>query len=111
MNHLVANEIALKFNRRITFHNHDSQPRDDSFEGIKPCLSFWYLIDRSGELPLAGEFSFDYDALNTGTPEQLEAFPMSAVVGAEQLFKALKKQANWMNPTSTTKTTYAYSGF
>ena len=114
VNNFVANEVALKFNRRIIFPNDEEKLKDDDFEGLKPCISFWYLIDHLDKLPLVGEFSFDYDALDIHSKDKkktLETFPMPAVIGAGQLFKALQKQVNWMNPTSTTKTAYAYSGF
>ena len=76
-------------------------------------LSFWYLLGESEELPLVGEFSFDYDVLKNGKSDRdkLEQFPLPVVGGANRLFQALQKQAKWINFQATTKTAYAYNGF
>ena len=80
---------------------------------VKAGLSFWYLLGESEELPLVGEFSFDYDVLKNGKKDadKLEQFPITVVAGANRLFQALQKQAGWINFQATTKTAYAYNGF
>ncbi len=112
VNNFIANEAVFKLNYRIIFNQ-----RVKDFQ-IKPCLSFWYLLgNNKQELPLVGEFSFDYDL----EPKQLESlakdnneleiFAPQVVRGANQLFTAIQKQVNWLNFNSTTKTSYAYEGF
>ncbi len=80
---------------------------------VKAGLSFWYLLGESHEIPLVGEFSFDYDILKNGINEKdkLEQFPVPVVAGANNLFQALQKQVGWINFNATTKTAYAYDGF
>lgn len=111
VNNFIANEVAFKLNHRIAF----TQETKD-FQ-LKPCLSFWYLLGIQPELPLVGEFSFDYDLdqeqfeLIAKDKNQLERFPYQVIKGANQLFTAIQKQVNWLNLNSTTKTSYAYEGF
>jgi hypothetical protein len=75
---------------------------------IKASLSFWYLTEEEDEWPLVGEFSFDYDALDSGANrEKLEIFPARVVEGANRLFNALQKQEGWLSSSFTTKTAFA----
>ncbi|RIK40284.1 MAG: hypothetical protein DCC55_15530 [Chloroflexi bacterium] len=79
---------------------------------VKACLSFWYLDGISLAMPLAVEFSFDYDlpgSVQTGDGE-LEQFPLSVVAGATQLFRTLQKYAVWLDSSGSTKTDFAYRG-
>lgn len=73
---------------------------------VKLGLSFWYLFGQGGELPLVGEFSFDYD-----DDTQSEQFPIQIVTGTNRWFQSLQKQSGWFNFNSTTKTSYAYDSF
>ena len=103
VNDFIAHEVALKFNRRIVFNTDGARDKKDSVDEIKPCLSFWYLTDHLDGLPLVGEFSFDYEALDMegkNSKKKLEKFPTPAVIGAEKLFRALQKQENWLSTTS-----------
>jgi hypothetical protein len=78
---------------------------------IKSSLSFWYLAGERDEWPLVGEFSFDYD-LPDGDPdgEKLEKYPYRVVEGANRLFRALQKQAGWLDLDGNTKTAFALEG-
>lgn len=80
---------------------------------VKAGLNFWYLLGEADEIPLVGEFSFDYGLLKNGINEKdkLEQFPVPVVAGANNLFQALQKQVGWINFNATTKTAYAYDGF
>ena len=69
-------------------------------------LSFWYLFGEAGELPLVGEFSFDYE-----DETKSEQFPLPVVVGTNRWFQSLQKQSGWFNFNATTKTSYVYDGF
>ena len=49
---------------------------------IKASLSFWYLTGEEDEWPLVGEFSFDYDVLDSEADrEKLEVYPHRVVEG------------------------------
>ncbi len=79
---------------------------------VNLCLSFWYLSDPEHELPLVGEFSFDYDApKGDGEKNALEQFPAGVVEGASRFFRSMQRQRNWMTFGGTTKTAFAYEGF
>jgi hypothetical protein len=80
---------------------------------VKACLSFWYLPEHADDLPLAAEFSFDYDLADKDTigPDTLEHYPRHLVQGAQAFFTALQKQSGWANLSGTTKTAYAYDAF
>lgn len=104
VNNFIANEVVLKFDSKIFF----DKGRDVK---VKPCLSFWYLLGKSEELPLVTEFSFDYDMpKELDKNNMLEQFPLSVVIGSNRLFRAIQKQSNWINFDTTTKTNYAYEG-
>jgi hypothetical protein len=78
---------------------------------IKARLSFWYLIGQENEWPLVGEFSFDYDVLDSEADEdKLEIYPRQMVEGANRLFNALQKQEGWLSFSTTTKTAFALEG-
>lgn len=79
-----------------------------SFGGpeVKAALSFWYLLGEQGELPIVGEFSFDYDAEQT-KPGELEQFHPATVDGVSRFFNSLQAHAGWFNPNLTTKTAFA----
>jgi hypothetical protein len=68
---------------------------------IKASLSFWYLTEDS-DWPLVSEFSFDYDADDTGKDE-LEQYPFEAVNGSNRLFRALQNQTGWVDFNTSTK--------
>jgi hypothetical protein len=75
---------------------------------IKASLSFWYLTEEEDEWPLVGEFSFDYDVLDSEADREiLEMFPHRVVEGANRLFNALQKQEGWLSFSTTTKTAFA----
>ena len=74
---------------------------------IKASLSFWYLKEDTGDWPLVGEFSFDYDALDSGAGDKLELFPSKAVDGTNRFFISLQRQSGWLNLNVTTKTAFA----
>jgi hypothetical protein len=76
---------------------------------IKMSLSFWYLREKREGFPMVGEFSFDYDALETGAGD-LEQFPLETVKLAERVFRALQLQAGWLDLEGTTKSAFAVSG-
>ena len=77
---------------------------------IKACLSFWYLTDEN-TWPLVGEFSFDYDAIDSGTGrDRLETYPSAVVEGTNRFFRALQSQASWLDLNRTTKTAFALEG-
>lgn len=73
---------------------------------VKLGLSFWYLFGQAEELPLVGEFSFDYD-----DETKSEKFPIQVVAGTNRWFQSLQKQSGWFNFNATTKTSYAYDSF
>jgi hypothetical protein len=78
---------------------------------IKASLSFWYFIGRENGWPLVGEFSFDYDVLDSEADrEKLEMYPHQVVEGANRLFNALQKQEGWLSFSTTTKTAFAFEG-
>jgi hypothetical protein len=78
---------------------------------IKARLSFWYLIGQENEWPLVGEFSFDYDVVDSEAGEDtLEIYPRQMVEGANRLFNALQKQVGWISFSTTTKTAFALEG-
>ena len=78
---------------------------------IKASLSFWYLTGEEDEWPLVGEFSFDYDVLDSEADrEKLEMYPHRVVEGANRLFNALQKQEGWISFNTTTKTAFALEG-
>jgi hypothetical protein len=78
---------------------------------IKASLSFWYLTGEEDEWPLVGEFSFDYDVLDSEADrEKLEMYPYRVVEGANRLFNALQKQEGWISFNTTTKTAFALEG-
>ena len=78
---------------------------------IKASLSFWYFVGQESGWPLVGEFSFDYDVLDSGADrEKLETYPRRVVEGANRLFKALQKQEGWISFNTTTKTAFALEG-
>ena len=78
---------------------------------IKASLSFWYLTGEEDEWPLVGEFSFDYDVLDSDADEdKLEIYPPQVVEGANRLFNALQKQEGWISFNTTTKTAFALEG-
>ena len=80
---------------------------------VKACLSFWYLTEHEDDLPLAAEFSFDYDLADKDAigPDALEHYHRDLVKGTQALFAALQKQSGWANLNATTKTAYAYDAF
>lgn len=73
---------------------------------VKSCLSFWYSNEEHTGWPLVAEFSFDYDAEESGEPN-LETFSTPTVSGAKRLFQAIQLQAGWLNSNLTTKTAFA----
>jgi hypothetical protein len=78
---------------------------------IKASLSFWYLTGEEDEWPLVGEFSFDYDVLDSEANEDgLEMYPHQVAEGANRLFNALQKQEGWISFNTTTKTAFALEG-
>jgi hypothetical protein len=78
---------------------------------IKASLSFWYFIGQEKGWPLVGEFSFDYDVLDSEADEdELEMYPRQVVEGANRLFNALQKQEGWISFNTTTKTAFALEG-
>jgi hypothetical protein len=78
---------------------------------IKASLSFWYLTGEEDEWPLVGEFSFDYDVLDSEADrEKLETYPRQVVEGANRLFNALQRQESWLSFSTTTKTAFAFEG-
>jgi hypothetical protein len=78
---------------------------------IKASLSFWYLTGGEDEWPLVGEFSFDYDVLDSEADrEKVEMYPHRVVEGANRLFNALQKQEGWISFSTTTKTAFALEG-
>jgi uncharacterized protein YjbK len=78
---------------------------------IKASLSFWYFIGQEKGWPLVGEFSFDYDVLDSEADEdELEMYPRQVVEGANRLFNALQKQEGWISFNTTTKTAFALQG-
>jgi hypothetical protein len=78
---------------------------------IKASLSFWYLTGEKDEWPLVGEFSFDYDVLDSEAVEdELEMYPHRVVEGANRLFNGLQKQEGWISFNTTTKTAFALEG-
>jgi len=106
VNNFVANEVAIKLNYKVIF-----APEINDYP-IEPVMSFWYLLGTKGELPLVGEFSFDYGSENNqDEKEKLENFPLTVVQGGNQWFATIQKQVNWLNFNSTTKTSFAYEGF
>jgi uncharacterized protein YjbK len=75
---------------------------------IKASLSFWYLTEDKNDWPLVGEFSFDYDEIDTGTGrDRLETYPSQLVEGTNRFFSALQSQAGWLDFNRTTKTAFA----
>jgi hypothetical protein len=75
---------------------------------LKASLSFWYLTEDPSEWPLVGEFSFDYDEIDTASGgDRLETYPTKVVEKAARFFGALQSQAGWMNLNGTTKTAFA----
>ena len=75
---------------------------------IKASLSFWYLKGEENEWPLVGEFSFDYDLLDSEAEgDTLEEYPHRVVEGANRLFDALQNQVGWLSFSTTTKTAFA----
>lgn len=74
---------------------------------IKASLSFWYLKEDNSDWPLVGEFSFDYDAPDSGAGDRLEMFPSKAVDGTNRFFRSLQSQSGWLNLNTTTKTAFA----
>ncbi len=105
VNNFIANEVTLKLNPKINF------APEINIDPIEPVFSFWYLLGTPGELPLVGEFSFDYASEKETDQEKLEKFPLTFVQGANQWFASIQQQVNWLNFNSTTKTAYAYEGF
>jgi hypothetical protein len=96
VNDFTAHEVVLKVGKF-------------SFGGgpeVKAALSFWYLLGEEVELPMVGEFSFDYEAPKAG-PGELEQFPFATVDGVSRLFAALQGQTGWFNFNLTTKTAFA----
>jgi hypothetical protein len=60
---------------------------------IKASLSFWYLTEQEDDWPLVGEFSFDYDILDSETEgDKVERYPSQVVEGANRFFSALQSQ-------------------
>lgn len=75
---------------------------------LKASLSFWYLTEDPNEWPLVGEFSFDYDELDSAAvADRLEKYPSKVVEKAALFFRALQSQSGWMNLNGTTKTAFA----
>jgi hypothetical protein len=77
---------------------------------VKCCLTFWYLLGKDDEWPLAAEFSFDYDLPEEDREQsdRLEHFAPEVVAGTNLLFRSLQKQVGWMDHSATTKTAYAF---
>ncbi|HLC14716.1 MAG TPA: hypothetical protein VJL89_00615 [Thermodesulfovibrionia bacterium] len=74
---------------------------------VKASLSFWYLVEDS-DWPLVAEFSFDYDADDTGKERhELEQYPFEAVEGSNRFFRALQNQVGWVDFNTSTKTAFA----
>jgi hypothetical protein len=93
---------ALEIVRNLCKLEFDEEPI------IKASLSFWYLTGEEDEWPLVGEFSFDYDVLDSEADrEKLEMYPPRMVEGANRLFNALQKQEGWLSFNTTTKTAFA----
>ncbi|HEU4454720.1 MAG TPA: hypothetical protein VFR81_16750, partial [Longimicrobium sp.] len=76
---------------------------------VTMSLSFWYLRGQKLGFPMVGEFSFDYDALETQKGD-LEQFPLETVKLAERVFRALQLQSGWLDLEGTTKSAFAVSG-
>ena len=75
---------------------------------VKASLSFWHLTEKENDWPIVVEFSFDYDALDSGTGrDELEMYPRKLVEGANRFFSALQNQAGWVSSNTTTKTAFA----
>jgi hypothetical protein len=93
---------VLEVDRKLCKLKFDEEPI------IKASLSFWYLTGEEDEWPLVGEFSFDYDVLDSEADrEKLEMYPPRMVEGANRLFNALQKQEGWLSFNTTTKTAFA----
>lgn len=105
----VNNFEAHEIKRESGKFNFGQKPK------VKPCLSFWYCPDQTGNLPLVAEFSFDYDVLDeemtrlTQHPDQLEQFPLPVVKAANDFFNALQDRQEWFDFEGTTKTAFAYT--
>ena len=96
---------VLEVDRKLCKLEFDEEPI------IKASLSFWYLTGEEDEWPLVGEFSFDYDVLDSEADrEKLEVYPHRVVEGANGLFNALQKQEGWLSFSTTTKTAFAFEG-
>jgi hypothetical protein len=96
---------VLEVDRKLCKLEFDEDPE------IKASLSFWYLTGEEDEWPLVGEFSFDYDVLDSEADrEKLEVYPHRVVEGANRLFNALQKQEGWLSFSTTTKTAFAFEG-
>jgi uncharacterized protein YjbK len=101
----VSDFKALEVVRTLCKLKFDEEPI------IKASLSFWYLTGEEDEWPLVGEFSFDYDVLDSEADEdKLEMYPHRVVEGANRLFNALQKQEGWISFNTTTKTAFALEG-
>jgi hypothetical protein len=96
---------VLEVDRKLCKLEFDQEPI------IKASLSFWYLTGEEDEWPLVGEFSFDYDVLDSEADrEKLEVYPHRVVEGANRLFSALQRQEGWLSFSTTTKTAFAFEG-
>lgn len=98
VNHFQAHEVACK-RGKLKFGEHK----------VKAAFSFWYLLGAENELPIVGEFSFDYDALENNSPDstKLEQFPVTLVSATNRFFLSLQNQTGWLNCNATTKTAFA----
>lgn len=93
-----AHEMAHKFGK-LKF------PDGDTTVSAKAAFSFWYLSGETNDLPIIGEFSFNYEI--KPAPGQLEEFPIRLVDQTNRFFKAIQTQVEWLNLNAQTKTALA----
>lgn len=93
-----AQEYAHKFGK-LKF------PNGDNSLSVKAAFSFWYLSDAVKDLPVIGEFSFNYEI--EPPPTQLEEFPIRLVDQTNRFFNSLQSQTGWLNLNAQTKTALA----
>lgn len=76
-------------------------------QSVKSALSFWALSETATGWPLVAEFSFDFDALEGNSDWDLEDFPATTVAASNRLFRAVQRQAGWIDLSMATKTSFA----
>ncbi|MFL5382559.1 MAG: hypothetical protein ACJ8GN_08625 [Longimicrobiaceae bacterium] len=85
--------------------------RFDPGVDVKMSTTFWYDSEAMEGVPLVAELSYDYDAPEKKAleedPIRLEGFPIATVRGAFEVFRLLQGEAEWIDPTGSTKSDFA----